>query len=450
MSDQTFDLLIMGAGPGGYTAAIRAARRGACVALLADAAPGGTCLHLGCIPTKTLLTCTELFAKVRRAAEFGLDLPGQARLQLEGMSRRRRKVVSGMASGLEFLLRKNGVTVIQGRATLAGNGPVSVGGRTLGAPRIILATGSRPAPSPAGLPPVDGERVLNSNHALRLAEPPNKLLVVGGGYIGCEFASVFRAVGSEVTVLEAMDRLLPGMDAELGEALAKSFRKAGIEVQTGTKIAGFDACYDRVLVAVGRVPATEGLGCETAGVKLAARGHVEVNERMETSAPGIYAIGDLVGRGALAHVASAQARVAVENALGGRATMDYTAVPAVVFTHPETASVGLTEAEARAQGRPVRVGRFPFAALGRAQASGETEGFVKLVADAETHRVVGGQVFGQGAGELIATITVAVTLGATAEQLAHAIYAHPTFAEGIGEAAESVFGSPVHIYRPPR
>ncbi|MBI5395247.1 MAG: dihydrolipoyl dehydrogenase [Verrucomicrobia bacterium] len=450
MSEQAFDLIVIGAGPGGYTAAIRAAQRGARVALMADAAPGGTCLHLGCIPTKTLLTCTELFAKVQRAAEFGLDVPGETRLQLDGMSRRRRKVVSSMAKGLEFLLRKNGVTVIEGRATLAGGTRVQVGEQTLEARHIILATGSRPAPSPAGLPPVDGERVLNSNHALRLAEPPKKLLVVGGGYIGCEFASVFRALGNEVTVMEAMDRLLPGMDAELSEALAKSFRKAGIEVQTGVKIEGFDASFDRVLVAVGRVPETGGLGCEAAGAKLSVRGHVEVNERMETTAPGIYAIGDIVGRLALAHVASAQARVAVENALGGNATMDYAAVPAVVFTHPEVASVGLTEAEAQAQGRAVRIGRFPFAALGRAQASGEAEGFVKLVADADTHRLVGGQVFGHGAGELIATITVAVTLGATAEQLAHAIYAHPTFAEAIGEAAESVFGSPVHIYRPAR
>jgi dihydrolipoamide dehydrogenase len=450
MSEQTFDLIIVGAGPGGYTAAIRAAQRGTRVALVADAAPGGTCLHLGCIPTKTLLTCTELFAKLQRAAEFGLDVPEGTRLLLDRMGRRRRKVVSGMATGLEFLLRKNGVTVIEGRAALAGGTRVTVGGRTLEAPRIILATGSRPAPSPAGLPPVDGGRVLNSNHALRLAEPPKQLLVVGGGYIGCEFASVFRALGSEVTVMEAMDRLLPGMDAELGEALARSLRKAGIEVQTGAKIEGFDAAFDRVLVAVGRVPDTDGLGCETAGVKLTARGHVEVNERMETSAPGIYAIGDLVGRLALAHVASAQARVAVENAFGGGATMNYAAVPAVVFTHPEIASVGLTEAEAQARGRAVRVGRFPFAALGRAQASGEADGFVKLVTDAETHRIVGGQVFGHGAGELIATITVAVTLGATAEQLAHTICAHPTFAEAIGEAAESVFGSPVHIYRPQR
>ena len=218
----------------------------------------------------------------------------------------------------------------------------------------------------------------------------------------------------------------------------------------GETVSAFDSSFDHVLISVGRVPITGDIGCDAAGVKLAARGHVEVNERMETSAPGIYAIGDIVGRLPLAHVASAQARVAVANALGGNAAMDYAAVPGVVFTHPEVASVGLTEAEAQAQGRAVRAGKFPMAALGRAQASGETDGFVKLVADAETHRLLGGQVIGPAAGDLIAAITLAVSLKATAEQVARTIFAHPTFAEAIGEAAESAFGSPVHIYLPQR
>jgi dihydrolipoamide dehydrogenase len=297
---------------------------------------------------------------------------------------------------------------------------------------------------------VDGQRVINSNHALHLAEPPRKLLIIGGGYIGCEFACIFRALGVEVTVVEALTNLLPGMDPDLGEALAKFFRKAGIEVRVGETVSEFDPSFDRVLISVGRVPNTGDLGCADAGVKLTARSHVEVNERMETSASGIYAIGDIVGRFPLAHVSSAQARVAVENALGGSATMDYAAVPGVVFTHPEVASVGLTEAEAQAQGRAVRVGKFPMAALGRAQASGETDGFVKLVADAETHKLLGGQVIGPVAGELIASIMLAISLGATAEQVSHTIFAHPTFAEAIGEAAEAAFGSPVHIVLPKR
>jgi dihydrolipoamide dehydrogenase len=450
---ETPDLLVIGAGPGGYTAAIRAAQRGARVTLVSDAPPGGVCLHLGCIPTKALLASVEALRTVQRAGDFGLDtasIGAEPRLAADALLRRTRKVTAAMGKGLEFLFRKNGVQFVSGRARLLGGGRVQVGDQSLAASRIILATGSRPAPSPAGLPPVDGQRIINSNHALHLAEPPKKMLIIGGGYIGCEFACIFRALGAEITVVEALAGLLPGMDAELGVALAKFFRKAGIEVRVGETVSGFDPSFDRVLISVGRMPNTGDLGCDDAGVKLTARGHVEVNERLETSAAGIYAIGDIVGKFPLAHVASAQARVAVANALGGSATMDYTAVPGVVFTHPEVASVGLSEAEAQAQERAVRVGKFPMAALGRAQASGETDGFVKLVADAESHKLLGGQVIGPAAGELIASITLAISLGATTEQVGHTVFAHPTFAEAIGEAAEAVFGSPVHIFLPKR
>jgi len=453
VANDTPNLLVIGAGPGGYGAAIRAAQRGARVTLVSDAPPGGVCLHLGCIPTKTLLASVEAFRTVQRAAEFGLEVAstgGTPQLAADAMLRRTRKVTGAMSKGLEFLFRKNGIQFVNARARLLGGGRVQVGDDVLTAPRIILATGSRPAPSPSGLPAVDGHRVINSHHALHLAEPPKKLLIIGGGYIGCEFACIFRALGAEVTVVEALANLLPGMDVELGATLAKFFRKADIEVRVGQTVSEFEPGFDRVLISVGRVPNTGDIGCDAAGVKLTARGHVEVNARMETSAPGIYAIGDIVGRFPLAHVASAQARVAVANALGEKTTMDYAAVPGVVFTHPEVASVGLTEAEAQAQNRAVRVGRFPMAALGRAQASGETDGFVKLVADAETHRLLGGQVIGPAAGDLIAAITLAISLGATAEQVAHTIFAHPTFAEAIGEAAEAAFDSPVHIYLPKR
>lgn len=453
MTNESPDLLVIGAGPGGYVAAICAAQRGARVTLVSDASPGGVCLHLGCIPTKTLLASVEALRVTQHAGDFGLDMagiPAEPRLSADAMFRRTQKVTGAMSKGLEFLFRKNGVRFVQGRARLLGGGRVQVGGAILAASRIILATGSRPAPSPAGLPAVDGERVINSNHALHLAAPPKKILIVGGGYIGCEFACIFRALGAEVTVVEALTGLLPGMDTELGSALARFFRKAGIEVRVGEAMKDFDPGYDRVLISVGRLPNTGDIGCEAAGVRLTARGHVEVNERMETSAQGIYAIGDIVGKFPLAHVASTQGRVAAANALGGNATMDYAAVPGVVFTHPEVATVGLTETEAQAQGRAVRTGKFPMAALGRAQASGETDGFVKLVADAETHRLLGGQIIGPDAGDLIAAVTLAVSLGATAEQVAHTIFAHPTFAEAIGESAETVFGSPVHIYLPKR
>jgi dihydrolipoamide dehydrogenase len=453
VANESPDLLVIGAGPGGYVAAICAAQRGARVTLVSDAPPGGVCLHLGCIPTKTLLASVEALRVTQQAGDFGLDaatVSAGPRLSADAMLRRTRKVTGTMSKGLEFLFRKNGVQFVPSRARLLGGGRVQVGDNVLTAPRIILATGSRPAPSPAGLPTIDGQRVINSNHALHLAEPPEKILIVGGGYIGCEFACIFRALGAEVTVIEALAGLLPGMDAELGAALAKFFRKAGIEVRVGETVGELDPGFDRVLISVGRVPNTGDIGCDDAGVKLTARGHVEVNERMETSAPGIYAIGDIVGKFPLAHVASAQGRVAVANALGGNATMNYAAVPGVVFTHPEVATVGLTEAEAQAQGRVVRTGKFPVAALGRAQASGETDGFVKLVADAETHRLLGGQIIGPGAGDLIAAVTLAVSVGATAEQVAHTIFAHPTFAEAIGEAAEAAFGSPVHIFLPKR
>ena len=453
MTNESPELLVLGAGPGGYVAAICAAQRGARVTLVSDMPPGGVCLHLGCIPTKTLLASVEALRVTQHAAEFGLDTAGmtaEPRLVADALFRRTRKVTGAMSKGLEFLFRKNGIQWVQGRARLLGGGRVQVGDNVLTASRILLATGSRPAPSPAGLPAIDGQRVIHSNHALHLAEPPKKILIVGGGYIGCEFACIFRALGAEVTVVEALAGLLPGMDPELGAALARFFRKAGIEVRVGETVHDFDPAYDRVLISVGRVPNTGDIGCDVAGVKLTARGHVEVNERMETSAPGIYAIGDIVGKFPLAHVASAQGRVAVANALGGHAAMNYAAVPGVVFTHPEVATVGLTEAEAQAQGRAVRTGKFPMAALGRAQASGETDGFVKLVADARTHQLLGGQIIGPGAGDLIAAVTLAVSVGATAEQVAHTIFAHPTFAEAIGESAEALFGSPVHIYLPKR
>jgi dihydrolipoamide dehydrogenase len=373
--------------------------------------------------------------------------------------------VQQLAGGVKMLLEKNSVQVISGRGRLTGPGVVEVeaaGARRLVRGKtIILATGSRPADLPFAKR--DGVQILNSDDLLVVSELPAELLIIGGGYIGCEFASIFAALGSKITVLEACDRLLPGMDKELGQALERSFKRAGVQVVLNAKIAkvtvdgGVQAALadgqtfrgTKLLVSVGRKPNIENLGLETCGVEATGRG-IPVDDFLQTPCPGLYAIGDVTGRFPLAHVATAQARVVVENLLHARdgsplEPMNYDAVPACVFTYPEVATVGLTEEEATRRGIATRVGRFPFAAIGKALAIGETEGFVKLVADAETGKLLGGHIFGGHAAELIGQVTLAVRLGATARQVTETIFAHPTLSESILEAAEGVFGKPVHI-----
>lgn len=468
MNETIFDLAIIGAGPGGYVSAIRAAQRGLKVAVVEANALGGACLQTGCIPTKAMVASAGLLRHAHAASQWGVSI-AQAGASLGAIRAREQKVVQQLTGGVRNLLEKNQIQVFRGRGWLRTAHEIEIRdatGQTAGtitdARAIVLATGSRPADLPMARR--DGVNILNSDDLLALTELPEELLIVGGGYIGCEFASIFAALGSRVTVVEALDRLLPNMDQELGQFLERAFKKAGITVILNARVEHVSSGHGvemrlangqtltgaKLLVSVGREPNVADLGLENAGVNLDGR-FIAVDDFMETSSRGIYAIGDVTGKMPLAHVASAQGRVVVENLAAERTgrdrqRMSYDAAPACVFTDPEVASVGLTEAEAARRGLTVRVGRFFFAALGKAQAAGETEGFVKLIADAKTGRLLGGHILGAHAAELIATVTVAIQLGATAGQLTETIFAHPTLGEAILEAAEALFGRATHAF----
>lgn len=473
MSETNYDLVVVGGGPGGYVAAIVAAQKGLKTALIEAREPGGVCLHAGCLPTKAMVASVDVLRHAKAATQFGLDIPS-AGAALGAINARRQKIIQQLTQGVKFLLNKNGVELITGRAVFKSAREIEVRDaagqvvRTISNPaHAIIATGSRPAEIPGIV--VDHSRVLNSSDMLNLAELPRELIILGGGYIGCEFASVFAPLGSKVTVVEALPRLLPNMDAELGQGLERSFKKGGMQVMTNCRVEkvavqdgvsltlsnGQTLSGSHLLVAVGRVPNVENIGLEAAGVAFGKRG-IEVNDALETAVPGVYAIGDVMGRMALAHVASAQGRFVVAQVAqklgkwpaGAPAPLpvEYDAVPACVFTHPEIASVGLTEAEATQRGLTVRAGKFPFMAIGKALAGGSTDGFVKLVAEAATGRLVGGHIMGAHASEMIATLALAVRHRLTIHDLTETVFAHPTLGEAIHEAAESVFGKPIHMF----
>jgi len=458
----SYKVIFVGGGPGGYVGAIRAAQLGASVALVEKDEVGGTCLNRGCIPTKALAAGAEALHTVRRAQDFGIET-GEVRVDFTRLMERKQQVVSRLVQGVQFLLKKNKVDLIKGTARLTAPGRVEVTAADgtvseLEAENIVLATGTEPAL--IGALGYDGERVITSNEALQLAEIPRRLLIIGGGVIGCEFACIFNALGAQVTVVEMMPAILPMVDREASRQMQSLLKRQGITVKTKVKIEqvrkteqevtavladGQEIAADRILISIGRVMNTAGLGLETVGVTVGARGEVPVDGRMRTGVPGIYAVGDITGRIQLAHVASAQALVAVDNIMGRDREMDYRVVPACIFTHPEVASVGLTAQEAEARGIKVKAGKFPLLASGKAQAMGETEGFVKVLADAESDRVLGVHIIGAHATDLIAEAAVAIQLNATVKQLAETIHAHPTLAEAVMEAAEAVHGLSIHM-----
>jgi dihydrolipoamide dehydrogenase len=468
MSETDFDLAIIGAGPGGYVSAIKAAHQGLKVALVERKDLGGVCLHTGCIPTKTMVASVGLLRQAKASTQWGVNV-AQAEAQLAAIIARRQKVVQQLGTEVKNLLEKNQVRVFLGTGTLKSKTEIEVldalGAKAaISASAIMLATGSRPVD--LSIARRDGINILNSDDILMLNELPEELLIIGGGYIGCEFASIFAALGSKVTIVEGLSRLLPNMDKELGQWLERSFKKAGINLLLNAKVErsaiidhhveltlgdGQVVKDSKVLVAVGRVPNVEGLALEKLGVALEGR-FIGVNETLETSVPGVYAVGDVTGKMMLAHVATAQGRVVVENLMAAKAgeaanhRMNYDAIPACVFTYPEIATIGLTEEEAAQRGVKIRVGRFPFAAIGKALAMGETEGFVKLIAEADSGKLIGGHIFGGHAAELIGQVTLAVRLGATAQQLTETIFAHPTLSESILEAAEALFGKATHVF----
>jgi dihydrolipoamide dehydrogenase len=465
-STNSFDLVVIGSGPGGYVAAVRASQLDLATAVVEMAPkPGGICTHWGCIPTKALLHAAEVLEETRHAAKFGVKVaPGE--LDVEAVHKYKDKVVQSSARGVEYLFKKNGVTLVAGRGRLAGPGKVEVttneGSKTvLSTKHVILATGS----AIRGLPGVafDGTRVWNSDHALTRKEIPKSMIVLGAGAVGVEFASIYASFGTKVTVVELLPRLIPLEDAALGAELEKAFRKRGIPAHTGTKVdkvvtteSGVNVTATKdgkpleleaevLLVAIGRRPLTDDLGLEGTKIRL-DRGYVEVDAAMRTGEPGVYAIGDILKTQALAHVASHEGIVAVEHAAGRNPRpIDYDKIPSCTYCTPEVASIGLSEEKAKERGYDVAVGTFPFSAIGKARILDDTGGFVKIVSEKKYDEVLGVHIIGPKATELISEATAALNLEATAESLFHAVHAHPTLSEAMGEAALAVHGRPIHI-----
>lgn len=458
------DLLVIGAGPGGYVAAIRGAQLGLNTASIEEVpALGGTCLRVGCIPSKALLESSGKYLEAQQElAKHGVKTDGIS-LDLATMLKRKDDVVDGLTKGIEFLYRKHKITRYLGHGRFTGPGSVIVEGEgepvEVRAKHIVIATGSKPAALPGV--EMDGDRIGSSTEALSYPEVPGHLIVIGAGYIGLELGSVWLRLGARVTVLEYLDRILPGMDLELAQAAEKILRKQGIEFRLGAKVTsarvedgqcvveyeGQDEPLraDRVLVAVGRVPNTDNLGLDTVGVELDERGRIAVDNHFRTSAENVYAIGDVIRGPMLAHKAEEEGIACVERIARGYGHVNYDAIPGVVYTHPEIASVGRTEEELKAAGVEYRKGSFPFRANSRARAIGDSEGFVKVLADARTDRVLGVHIIGPRAGDLIAEAADAIEFGASSEDIGRAVHAHPTLSEALKEAALAVDGRPIHI-----
>ena len=457
------ELVVIGGGPGGYVAALRAAQLGAQVTLVEADRIGGVCLNVGCIPTKALLASAEVYHWVGRAAQFGIRV-GKPEVDWPAIQARKDEVVNKLVGGVRMLLDRAGVKVVVGRARFTGPQAVAVEGagevQTLRYDRCIIATGSSPMRLP--IPGLDLPGVLDSTAALSLGALPASLLVVGGGAVGLEFASLFSTLGVKVTVVEMLPRLAPLADADVGEALRMALMVQGVKVHVNTKITALEAGAgtlrarlagpqgelsveaEKVLMAAGRQPNVDGLGLEAVGVAYDRKG-IKVDERMATNVPNIFAVGDVVGGSMLAHVAMHQGVVAAENALGHAARMRYNAVPSCIFTRPEAASVGLTEEAARQQGYDVRVGRFPFNGNGKAIAQGEIEGMVKVVAEGKYGALLGLHIVGPHASDLILEGTLGLTLETTLDEIAETIHPHPTLSEAVGEAGLAALGRALHL-----
>ncbi|MDI9568187.1 MAG: dihydrolipoyl dehydrogenase [bacterium] len=457
-------VLVIGGGPGGYVAAIRAAQMGAAVTLVEKGELGGTCLNVGCMPTKVLLHTVEVKEAIAEAKEIGLEV-AEATVNLDQLRKRKERVVRQLTGGVGMLLKANGVKVVKGTASFIGPKKVKVqlvdgGEENLEGDRVIIATGSVPVQLP--IPGADLPGIWDSDMALEVKEIPERLLIIGGGVIGTEFANIFHGLGSKVTIVEMLPRILPPVDGEIAAALTKEFQRRGMDIYTDSKVgrieqqgeayvatvAGpegeFKVEADRVLIAVGRRPYTEGLGLENTRVQT-DRGRILVDEYLETAEPGVFAIGDAIGGVLLAHVAFAEGERAAANALGEKEAMDYTVIPNCIFTQPEVAAVGLTEEEAREQGEEIVIGRFPFQANGKALIQQETRGMVKIIAGAEYGEILGVHIMGPNATELILEGGLAIHMEATLEEIYGTIHPHPTVGEAIAEAAMAAAKRALHI-----
>jgi len=454
---------ILGAGPGGYVAAIKAAQLGAEVTVVEDIEVGGTCLNRGCIPTKALLASAEMLAKARELDKFGIEMDGTPVPNLEKIMARKDKVVGTQVKGIRGLFKSWGINLIEGRGTLLGDRKVKAVGKdgseqTLDADKVIIATGSRPAQIPTF--PFDGKNILSSDDALQLRDIPKSMIIVGAGVIGCEWACIFRELGTEVTMVELLPRAVSTEDEEISETLAKELKKKKIKLMSGVGVdsvavgadgveaplpEGKKLTAEKMLVSIGRAFNSQGIGLEEAGVEQGKRGEILVNDKMETNVEGIYAIGDVTGGILLAHTASTEGIVAAKNACGKDARMDNSVVPAAIFTSPEIGSVGLREFQAADQGIDIRTGHFQFRGLGKAHAMGEIAGFVKLVADKKTDKVLGAHIIGPHASDMIHETALAIKAGLTVRDIAGTIHAHPTLSEGIMEAAEDLHDEAIHM-----
>jgi dihydrolipoamide dehydrogenase len=455
-----YDLTVIGGGPGGYVAAIRAAQLGLKVAVVEAREVGGTCLNRGCIPTKALLHAAEVYHTVKHSAEYGI-MVREAGFDFAKIAVKKDEVVRQLRGGVASLLKSNKVAVINGRGVIADRNTIAVTGgtpRTVTAAKMIIATGSRPSKPP--IPGIDGDRVINSDGVMSLTACPEQVVIIGGGVIGVEIATVFNTLGKQVTIVEMMDQILPGTDGEIAQLLRKSLERRGVKIFTGAKVTALksaakgtcsfafggktlEAEGDLVIVAIGRHPNTEDIGLEKVGVAT-ERGFIQVNDQLETSVPGIYAIGDVTGKVMLAHVASTQGLVAAANAAGAHRKMCYDIVPSCIYTSPEIATVGLTEAAAVKQGYQIKIGTFPIAGNGKSLIMGVREGVIKMVADKTTGEILGAQLMAPRATDLITEISVAMKLESTIEEVADTIHPHPTVSEIIMEAAHDVEKRCIH------
>ncbi|MCX7793503.1 MAG: dihydrolipoyl dehydrogenase [Thermodesulfovibrionales bacterium] len=459
-------LIILGAGPGGYVAAIKAAQLGTEVIVIEEREVGGTCLNLGCIPSKALVASAEALSIIRKADEYGVIINGEIRPDFKKIMERKDRIISTQVKGIRSLFKHRNIKLVEGRGELAGGLKVRVKGKDgseelFEGDRIIIATGSRPAKIP-GLP-VDGINILSSDDVWKLTEIPKSMVIIGAGVIGCQFACLFRELGTDITMVEIMNRALSTEDEEISDIMEKELKKKKIKLLTSVKVEscsiseagvslklsdGKEIRAEKLLVSIGRALNSENIGLEKTGIEKGTRGEIKVNERMETSEKGIYAVGDVTGGMLLAHVASREGIVAAINACGGNESIDYSVVPISIYTSPEIASVGLREYQAKERGIPVVTGTFPYRALGKAHAMGEISGIFKIVADGKTDRVLGVHIIGAHASDIIHEAALAIKAGLKVKDIANMIHAHPTLSEGLMEAAEDVYSMAIHL--PPK
>ena len=456
------NIAILGSGPGGYVAALKAAQMGAAVTVIEDKEVGGTCLNEGCIPTKTLLASAEAYSSAGNLESFGIELNGSISPNMTKIIARKNSVIATQVKGIRALFKAWGVTVKEGRGGFVSDREIKVvskdgGTESVTADKFLVATGSRPARIP--MFPFDGKNIINSTDALNLTEIPKSMIIVGAGVMGCEFACVYHELGAEVTLVELMSRCLTTEDPEIAQVIEREFKKKKIKLVTGVKTEkvtveadgvhvflsnGKELTAEKLLITIGRSFNSDDIGADAAGIKLGARGEISVDKHLKTSNPNVYAVGDVTGGMLLAHVASYQGIVAVRNIMGHEEVSDLSVVPAGIFTHPEIGSVGFRENQLEQKGVDYKVGRFQYRSLGKAHAMGDIAGMFKVIADAGTNKILGVHIVGHNAADIVHEAAVLMKAGLTVKDLAETIHAHPTLSEGLMEAADDVFGHAVH------